>query len=141
MAPLALALALLGACASSERSYVDSKVEGAEVDYRARHERMLQLVLLRPAVLEAQRQERERRERELNVEQWDVVMARNEAFVQQRKDTRARDAQAFERLLARQRELNAGRESVRTERWAQFLEKGGAGQSGAATPPAGGGTP
>jgi hypothetical protein len=139
---LLLPLWLLCACAGSGPSYADEKVQDAEIDYRARHEMMLRVVLLRPAQMEAQRQEQERMLRELNRHEWDAVMARHDAFVERQIDTSRRDRAAFEAMLSRQQALSTSRDTQHSERWAQFLEQrapgpgGGAGAAAAAPPAA-----
>lgn len=119
---LLLAVSLAGGGCATGRQVPEDPTMPPEIDYQARHEHMLELVIERPVILEMQRQERERRARRDDTSAWEAVAARQKAYEESQKKRRQKSQDFYERLLERQHRHEAQRERVRTERWAQFLE-------------------
>ena len=120
-AALLMGLLALTACASKPTWPADPR-DAYEVDYRARHEQMLETVMERPLILEMQRQERERRAQRDTTNAWEAVAARQRAYDDSQKvKAQASDAY-FQRLLERQQKHESQRTQQRNDRWARFIE-------------------
>jgi hypothetical protein len=117
----ALAGVLLGACAStgSEESLADEPI----IDYPARHQRMLDVVLLQPLQLQMQLEEEQRMRHQRSEAAWEAVEARQRAFIHYQRQLHRRDPEQFQRMLALQRQYASAHEASHAEAWAQFLEK------------------
>lgn len=136
--PGLLVVAVLLAGCSGEGTIPPDPQDGAPVDFAARHERMLEFVLERPAQWRAYHLARERYAREQARESWDDVMARVEAYGEFQRLQRRGDTEQFQRMLERQQRLNEGRTRDQGERWARYLERNAPpeGAQPAAGPPA-----
>lgn len=129
-----IVLGLLAGCAASGQSFVDRKVEEAEIDFERRQERLLDAVLERPARVERLRRERERHKRQGDLERWEAIRVRQELFLERRAKRRLGDQEQFMRMVARLREQEEARDFERSERWVQFLEGDRQAPQGQGTP-------
>ncbi len=120
---LALPALLLAACSSSQPSSADSQMNGPEIDYRARQERVYDAVLLRPTQVRTQLQVDDQLQRRQDTAAWQAVMARQGATVRKQGQAQGVDATDFLRMVQRQQSYAAARERARTERAAQFPER------------------
>lgn len=130
-----IVLGLLAGCAAGGPSFVDRKVEEAEIDFERRQERLLDAVLERPARVERLRRERERHKRQGDLESWEAIRVRQELFLERRAKRRLGDQEQFMRMIDRLREQEEARDFERSERWVQFLEGDRQAPQGQGTPP------
>lgn len=135
LAAVLLLGALLAGCGGAAPPGPDER-ERELIDYRARHQQMLDSVLERPGQLEAQRLERERQARARSQADWEAVMARQGAHAVERERRRRGGEEEYQRILARQRQYNEARNQARTDQWARFVE-----QNAPPAPEESGGTP
>lgn len=110
----ALAATMLGSCTPPP--------PGPIIDYPARQQHMLSLVLERPGLLEDELAMEHAREQAINTAAWHRARARQEVFATYQRHLHRLDLATFQRLIARQRYVQAGREREQDERWAKFLE-------------------
>jgi hypothetical protein len=93
------------------------------IDYPARHQLMLDTVLVRPLQIEEQMEAEQRMRQRLAADAWLAMRRRQRAYDFQERVSRQVSQQDYLRLLERQQAFDAGRERERNERWAQFLER------------------
>jgi hypothetical protein len=119
LSALLFALLLAAGCASGNGG---RSGDGAGIDYRARHEAMLDTVLERPGRLERYRLELEEQQRARSLSAWEQVIRRNEQVLARRQEANRGDLEAYLRMLERIKGSQQQREMERTDRWARFLE-------------------
>jgi len=125
---------LLGACAASGPDYGSEMVPEPTIDYPARHQLMLDTVLVQPHLWNLRLEAEQRQRQEQDNTAWQVVMARQRAFLHYQAKLHQGDRDQFLHMLERQHTFDAQREPNRADAWARFIEKRGEPPAGAAAP-------